>query len=451
MPERGLTQPQAGADLSYLPLMEYLGAEYRIDGMPQDALEIFSDNGYSLVRLRLWHTPEEPWHGLDSTVSFAQRLIDSGMDFMLDYHFSDTWADPGNQVKPAAWQNLDFNTLADSVYRYTNESIARFQQEDALPAHVQIGNEITPGLLWDDGRVGWQYSWWDNNEQWDQLAELINSAISGVLDSLSAEEQPEIILHLTTACDNQASRWWLDNILDRGVEFDIIGLSYYPWWHGTLHELEDNLFDLAYRYGKYIQIVETSYPWTLDWYDPTNNFVWQESQLEAGYPATTEGQCAFFTDLYEIIDNVPGNRGSLMCFWEPAWLALENGPGNPSENLTLFDFDGDALPALSFLEEMEIGYSTRKTPVEFQMIKVYPNPFNAKLNIELHLPKIGDINLAMFDIQGREVASLFNGYHNAGLYDVVWDAEVAASGVYFVQLIVDSGQRTGMQKVLLIK
>ncbi len=451
MPERGLTQPQAGADLSYLPLMEYLGAEYRVEGVPQDALEIFSDNGHSLIRLRLWHTPEEPWHGLDSTVSFAQRIVGSGMDFMLDYHLSDTWADPGNQTKPAAWQNLDFNTLADSVYRYTNESIARFRQEDALPAHVQIGNEITPGLLWDDGRVGWQYSWWDNNEQWDQLAELINSAISGVLDSLSAEEQPEIILHLTTACDNQASRWWLDNILDRGVEFDVIGLSYYPWWHGTLQELEDNLFDLAYRYGKYIQIVETSYPWTLEGYDQTNNFVWQESQLEAGYPATTEGQCAFFTDLYNIIDNVPGSRGDLMCFWEPAWLALPNGPGNPSENLTLFDFDGDALPALSFLEEMEIGYSTRKTPVVFQMIKVYPNPFNAILNIELHVPKTGDIKLAMFDIMGREAASLINGYRTAGLYDVVWDAEAAASGVYFVQLIVDSGQRSGMQKVLLIK
>jgi len=183
----------------------------------------------------------------------------------------------------AAWKNLTFQVLKDSVYQYTRRVITALKNQNTLPDMVQIGNEITCGMLWDDGRVCGQY---DTPQQWTQLAELLNAGIRGVKESLTAGDTVQIMIHIDRGGDNPGSRWFFDHLLAQNVNFDIIGLSYYPWWHGTLSDLEFNTYDLAQRYGKEIVIVETAYPWTLDWYDNTHNIVGDSSQLLGGYPAT---------------------------------------------------------------------------------------------------------------------------------------------------------------------
>jgi len=339
---------RTGADLSFTPRLVSLGAQYRVGGEPVDLLGACADAGYGIVRLRLWHTPAEPWHGLDATVAFAREAKARGLDLMLDLHYSDTWADPGHQTKPAAWEGIPFEALVDSVYAYTNAVVRRFRDAGALPEYVQIGSEISAGMLWDDGRVGWAGSEWDTGEQWDRFAALVSAGVAGARGSLAPSERPAVVVHFDHGGNNAGCRWFFDNLLARGVAFDAIGLSYYPWWHGEIWRLRDNLVDLAVRYGREIMIVEAGYPWTLDWQDDTPNFVGSESQLHAGYPATPEGQLAFLRDVVTIAEATPGGLGTAVLYWEPGFLAVEGGPENPYENLTLFDFEGDALPGFRF-------------------------------------------------------------------------------------------------------
>jgi len=442
--------PIIGADLSFLPLLESLNAQYTVQGIALPALNIFRDNDFQLVRLRLWHSPEEPWQGLDSTLAFAVRCKEAGFQLMLDLHFSDTWADPANQTKPAVWQNLGFPLLADSVYRYTNEVIANFRAADALPDYLQIGNEITPGLLWDDGRVGWQGSYWDTEQQWDQFTELLQAGIAGARDSLPPDEQPQIILHITTACDNQASRWWLDNVLNRGVEFDIIGFSYYPWWHGTLAQLQDNTFDLAYRYGKYIQIVESSYPWTLENFDSTGNFVWQNAQLASGFPAAPEGQLQFFLELYNLIDNIPGSRGNLLCFWEPEWIVCPAAPENPCDNLTLFDNYGESLPALGLPEHLAVNEAEHPFYSKSIILSPpYPNPFNSSTILSIFMDREIFVDVQLYDLPGRNIAEIYRGICGSGDHHFQFDASDLTSGIYFFVLTTSEGRE--IRKAILLK
>ena len=334
-----------GADLSFVPQLESLGATYRVDGSPADPLGIFLDHGFGLVRLRLWHTPAEPWQGLDATVAHAKAARAAGLEIMLDIHYSDTWADPGHQKKPAAWDGSGFQALVDSVYAYTNAVIRRFRDEGALPRHVQIGNEVSGGFLWDDGRVGGA---WDTPEQWARLAELLDAGIAGVRDSLPPALRPAIVIHVDNGGNNTLCRWFLDHLSAEGVDYDVIGLSFYPWWHGTLDDLRGNLHDLAGRYGKKLMLVETAYPWTLAGADATGNFVTSPDQLLPGLPASPDGQLAFLRALLATVEETPGGLGAGLVYWEPGFLSVPGGPGDPCENLTLFDFGGNALPALGF-------------------------------------------------------------------------------------------------------
>lgn len=337
-----------GADLSFVPQLLSLGARYRVDGEVTHPLDALRNHGFGLARLRLWHTPSEPWNGFDATLSFARDVREAGCDLILDIHYSDTWADPARQRKPALWEGLDFEALVDSVYAYTNGVVRRFRDGDALPQYVQIGNEISGGLLWDDGRVGWEGSPWDTPEQWTKLTDILAAGVAAVRDSLTPSEQPKIIVHVDNGADSALCRWFFDHLTDAGLDYDVVGVSFYPWWHGTVPELRQNLHDLARRYGRGIMIVETAYPWTLDDHDDTGNFLNDPGQLHPGYPASPEGQVSFLRDLLAVVEGVPGGLGSGPVCWEPAFIPVPGGPPNPHENLTLFDFDGDALPGLAF-------------------------------------------------------------------------------------------------------
>ncbi|NQT27724.1 glycosyl hydrolase 53 family protein [candidate division KSB1 bacterium] len=337
-----------GADVSFIPQIEDLGGVYSNEGVPQDPLTIFKDHGVNYIRLKLWHTPDEDYNNLEKILVMARRIEDQGLKFLLNFHYSDDWADPGKQTKPVAWEGLSFEVLKDSVYQYTKHVIQALNDQGTLPEMVQVGNEITPGMLWPDGRVGGSY---DTPQQWQQFGELLKSAILGVRESCAGGDSIQIMIHIDRGGSNSGSRWFFDNLHAENVEYDIIGLSYYPWWHGTLGQLTSNLNDLAARYDKDIIVVETAYPWTLQWYDSQPNIVGSGNDLHAGYPASVLGQSLFLRDLIQIIRNTNNQKGIGLFYWAPEYISVEP-LRSPWENCALFGFNGDALNSMDvFLEE----------------------------------------------------------------------------------------------------
>lgn len=337
--------PVRGADLSSLPRVEAGGGLFRdADGNPAGALDLLRAGGLEAVRIRLWHSPADGACSLGESLALARRARDAGCDILLDIHYSDTWADPGHQRPPAAWDGLAPGALADSVRAYTRDVVAAFMAQGAAPRWVQVGNEVTGGLLWDAGRVDIA----DGDEaQWDRLAVLLQAGSTGAREAAgdAPAAAPQVMVHLDRGGDNRGARAFLDRLAARGVCFDAIALSYYPWWHGDLAALRDNLADLAARYGKPVHVVETAYPWTLDWLDDVHNLVGEPSQLLPGLPATPAGQREFLAAVTAAVADVPGGLGGSVFWWEPAWIAAPRH-GSPWENLALFGADGRPLPAL---------------------------------------------------------------------------------------------------------
>jgi arabinogalactan endo-1,4-beta-galactosidase len=347
----GNTLEIRGVDLSSLPQVEDNGGLFYDDaGQRQDIFQILADHGVNCVRLKLWHTPANGYNNLERVQAMAARIKSAGMGFMLDIHYSDTWADPGKQYKPAAWQDFRYDQLEAAVYSYTKEAITELREQGTEPEIVQIGNEITSGLLWNDGKLD------GSGDQFTRLAGLLKAGIAGVKD---AGCSARIMLHLDNGGDNALYRWWFDNVIAEGVEFDVIGLSFYGYWHGELAGLSDNLDDLAHRYNKGLIVVETAYPYTLADQDGFANIIGQEDQLVAGYPATVEGQADWLRDLGKVVASAPEGLGKGVFYWEPAWLGLpgcgwdpqDPTTGNNWENQALFDFGGHVSSSMDvFLE-----------------------------------------------------------------------------------------------------
>ena len=243
-----------GTDISFLPQLESRGMKFSDkDGKADDVMKILKDHGFNYIRLRIFDHPENakgysPQKGfcdLEHTKQMAKRIKAAGMKFLLDFHYSDTWADPQRQDKPAAWSKLDYNLLKDSVYIYTKNVMQALKDQGTAPDMVQIGNEINHGLLWPDGGI--------NNL--DTLANFIYAGERGV-----KEVCPDaiIMLHIALGGQNDEARFFIDNMIKRKVPFDVIGLSYYPKWHGTLDDLKSNMADLTKRYKKYVMVAEYS-------------------------------------------------------------------------------------------------------------------------------------------------------------------------------------------------
>lgn len=326
-----------GADLSFVAAIEAAGGIYYDErGAAVDVVDYLEAQGVNMVRLRLWHTPADGHHGLSETLAMATRIQAAGMAILLDIHYSDTWADPAHQTKPAAWETLTFGELTDAVYTYTRDVIQAFYQQGTPPTIVQIGNEITYGLLWDEGRV--------TGDNWQSFLILLQAAAWGVEDGSATGERPHLMLHIDAGGDPTISGWFFDHIGD-SLAFDLIGLSYYPWWHGPLDDLAANMAFLADRYHKPMVIVETAYPWTLAWADDTPNPVGEARQLHDDYPATPHAQADFLAAVLGVIRATPDGLGWGMVYWEPAAIPA-SGFGSPWENLALFDFAGRPLPAL---------------------------------------------------------------------------------------------------------
>jgi arabinogalactan endo-1,4-beta-galactosidase len=311
------------------------------------ALRILKEHGTEYIRLRVWVNPADGFHNQQEMVEMSRHAREAGLKVLLDFHYSDTWADPGHQAKPAAWANYTVPQLTQAVYDHTFSVCNAMRHEGMAPAIVQLGNEINSGILFPDG------STW-NPPNWPNLAGFLKAGAAAVK---ACAPEAKIMLHLANGGDNGGFRWWFDNITAQGVPFDIIGASYYGYWHGSLGDLQWNLNDVSARYGKDVVVVETAYPFTLADVDGFPNLIGWPSQLVAGYPATPAGQAANLRDVLSIVRAVPNGRGLGAFYWDATWTAVPgNGwdPTNPTsgnnwENQALFDFDDRPLPAMSEL------------------------------------------------------------------------------------------------------
>jgi arabinogalactan endo-1,4-beta-galactosidase len=212
---------------------------------------------------------------------------------------------------------------------------------------VQIGNEVTAGMLWPVGQI-----YQADGAHWAEFGALVKAGLAGARAGNPAHHQLTTMIHIDRGGDNGGAVWFYDRLAEQDVSFDVIGLSYYPFWHGPFTALQQNLDDLAPRYGKDIVVAETAYPWTLGDGDQLANSLSSADQLPDGatYPATPQGQAAYFETLRRILLDVPDGRGVGFLDWEPAWIpgvGWEPGAGNPNDNLTMFDWQGNALPSVA--------------------------------------------------------------------------------------------------------
>ena len=357
-----------GVDVSTLDMLEDLGAHYYEKNQESDAMTILHNNGANYVRLKLWVDPYDengnPYGGgnndYDTTLKLAKRAKKLGMKILIDFHLSDFWADPANQIKPKAWKNLSYSELKQTLYSYMKTSLNDFAAEGIVPDMVQVGNEISSGILHEDGKIG-------TNEDFSGLAGLLESAISGV--RAFAASSTKIMLHLDQGGKNQLYTWYFGGLLKESpnLDFDVFGLSYYPMWHGTMEGLQYNLNYLATTYNKEVCVVETAYAWTTEDGDGEGNVFISGDEEVGGYPATVEGQFEFMNDLESIILNVPDDKGIGYFYWEPEWIPVEGGtyatsagvaykndtvtPSNTWDNMTLFNFQGNALDSIKVLNK----------------------------------------------------------------------------------------------------
>ena len=333
-----------GADLSYVNEMEECGAVYKdLNGNDKDPYKIFSEAGTNIVRIRLWHNPTwTNYSNLNDVKKSIQRAKSEGMKVLLDFHYSDTWADPSNQEIPLAWLTQINNTgpLGDLLYNYTYDTLNDLANSNLLPEIVQVGNEINAMIL-QTGELKWPIDWTRNSL-------LINKGIKAVRDiSSSKNKKIEIMLHIAQP---ENGLWWFEQASAAGVtDYDWIGLSYYPMWSEyDLNSIDTPIKTLIETYNKRLMIVETGYPFTLNNADSANN-IFNKNALITGYPATEKGQLNYLNDLKTKIFQ---SGGEGIVYWEPAWVSTSCSTlwatGSHWDNATLFNHNNKSNLGMQF-------------------------------------------------------------------------------------------------------
>lgn len=364
-----------GMDVSTLLEVEQCGGKFFDQGEERELLSILKDYDVNALRIRLWNHPYseagEPYGAGTNDFETAKKLLRRGkklgFDILLDYHYSDFWADPGKQFVPKAWKEYSVEQLEQAVYDYTRITLNELSEENLLPEMVQVGNELSNGLLWPTGRV----------PEYDNIARYVKAGVRAVREvSRLSGREIKVMIHLDNGGNNALYREWFDNFTSRGGDFDVIGLSYYPFWHGTMDMLIDNMKDIAKRYKKDLIIAEVSMGYTMEDYASFEKLSKEERKGMATrqelvdkieYPMTKEGQSRFMKTLLERLEEIPEGHGKGFFYWEPAWIPVpgsgwatesslqyieDKGPcGNEWANQALFDYQGNALPALEVVRD----------------------------------------------------------------------------------------------------
>jgi arabinogalactan endo-1,4-beta-galactosidase len=331
-----------GVDASFIPEYRDLKTEFFVGENKIEPLKAFADSGIKLLRLRVWVNPPKGYCNLARTLQMAQEAQMLGMDTLIDFHYSDDWADPQHQITPFAWQKMNLKELCEATRAHTKEVLDALIKQGTPPKLVAIGNEIRNGMMWPLGKLP--------DGGYDNLSALLKAGLLGAAQAEGKKDLWKTQIHHDSGGDAKVCKFFFDNLRSRGVKYDNIGLSYYPWWHGTFDQLRENLAMLAERYRKPIFVAETAYPFSFKWADNTGNFVWEKTDLKSTIPATPEGQAQFLRELHQVVRATPRGLGAGVIYWAPEYVA-QPGMQTPYENLALFDFEHKLLPGARALGE----------------------------------------------------------------------------------------------------
>jgi arabinogalactan endo-1,4-beta-galactosidase len=334
----------AGADISMLPEIEKAGGVYRnADGMPGDAIAILHQHGCTLFRVRLFVDPGTDFNGtygatqnLPYVRALAKRIAAAGGKLLLDIHYSDTWADPGKQFKPAAWKDLPFDALVQKVHDYTADVLKTLADDGVHPEMVQVGNEITAGMLWPDGKL-LNTPPDKEDQQWRNFSTLFNAGAKAVRETQTPDHPIRIVLHIHGGGKQGMAKWFFEKLNRNPVDYDIVGLSFYPAWDDSMDALKQNLADAIHICNKDVLIAETSYPW---------HQLPDKSGPTMAWPQTKEGQTQFVKDLTALLAAAPGHHAIGFVWWYPEAIPAGSLQIWRSGYEALFGQTGEALPAM---------------------------------------------------------------------------------------------------------
>jgi arabinogalactan endo-1,4-beta-galactosidase len=424
-----------GCDLSYVKELEGCGVQWKENSSVKDILSIFKDNGADVIRFRIWHTPSTGKNGFVDTETMISRAKALGLKVMLDFHYSDTWADPGKQQCPAAWMAVVNNNsvLSDSLYNYTRKTLQTLKDKGLMPEFVQVGNETNGGMCFPgDGTVTWP-------TDWTKQTLLFNAGIRAIRD---VDAGTKIILHVA---DPKNAEWWAGQLKTNNVtDYDILGISFYPIYHTTttINGFGTIITNIRNTYQKDVMVVETGLPWTNSWDDNTNNLM---NGVPAGYgiTPTAEIQAQWLIDLS---DKMMSAGGIGIVYWEPEWVASHitgcpAGPGgSPWENVALFDFSNNLMTNGGIkVFHQTTGISPANIKSDDLSFTVFPNADFTELNIQLTTKSATKALLKIYDMQGRTIAAFtqqtVSGPNKFTLNISDWRT---GSGLYVLHVIIDS-------------
>lgn len=339
-----------GADISMLPQMENDGAKfYDTDGKEMDCMKIMQNHGVNWIRLRIWNHPTQGAGNTDEAkaLAMAKRAHALGLKVLIDFHYSDWWADPGKQTKPKAWEGHSKEQLVTDVYDFTSKVIKDLQAQGTEPDMVQIGNEIKNGMIWPEGKL-------PADDGGKELAKMVQAGLQAVHDS-DADHTIKTMIHLPDGGDNAFYQSWFNQlILDNKVnDFDIIGLSYYPFWHGSLTQLSANMDDISKRYNKDVIVVETAVGFSNENFDATPNLYGPEQEKLSGFRSTVQGQATGLREIMQRVVNVPDYHGKGIFYWAPESYAPAGIKVDDAwDNLCMFGPNGRALDSMDVFKDV---------------------------------------------------------------------------------------------------
>ena len=329
-----------GVDISWLTESETAGARFfTSNGVRIPPLKMLKKSGVSICRLRVFVDPSHVHGSLASTLELARRIRRNGLDVMLDFHLSDSWADPGQQRIPASWNAESVETLGAHITEHITNVLNSLRSEGVTPSWIQVGNEISNGILWPVGQLQGE-----DTAAWQRYVSLLNAGISAVR---TANPESKILLHTDSGGDAEKTSWWLRQLDAFGIQkFDAVGVSFYPQWHGDLKDLERTLGTITRIFARRVMVVETAYPWTseLRGGEVLNPYAMQLPR----FSLNPQGQADFVRAVKRLVANQPNKRGLGVVWWEG--LALDAGETRfGMRNSALARPSGRALPALKAL------------------------------------------------------------------------------------------------------
>lgn len=351
-----------GVDISYANEMDDCGAVYRSGGKAVDQYEFFKAAGANTVRIRIWNDPDwTNYSNLADVKRSLRRAKAAGLQVLLDFHYSDDWADGDKQVAPKAWAKLSTPDQAKALYAFTYDTLVELNREGLMPDLVQVGNETNGEIVSSLAKA-------KEPIHWDRNALLFNAGIKAVRDAgRETGTRPRIMLHI--AQPENAEPWFEAATKAGVIDYDIIGLSYYSKWSKrSMAQLGQTINRLRSTYAADVLVVETAYPFTTENADASPNLLGADS-LIAGYPATPDGQKRYLVDLTQL---VLSSGGVGVFYWEPAWVSTRTcgtrwGKGSNWENAAVFDFKGQSLGSAeawlkhAYVLPVEVTFKARAT------------------------------------------------------------------------------------------